>query len=226
MFRMSAKGVEQRPVRVLLVDDHEMFASSLALALSEEPDLMVVGTCGSRGAALDGVRTNLPDVVLLDRRLPDGDGVQVIRALLEARPGLQVVVVTASASDQALLEAVEAGAVGVVDKTASVEEVLAAVRAAAAGHALLSPKLTARLMSRLHRQQADPAEALTEREQEVLELLGRGLSNPDIARRLTLSVHTVRNHVASIAAKLGAHSKLEVLSIAISRGLLNSSTIS
>jgi DNA-binding NarL/FixJ family response regulator len=164
--------------------------------------------------------TACPDVVLLDHRLPDGDGVGAIRELLALCPGAAVVVLTASAGDAVLIEAIEAGAAGFLSKTRSLAEVTSTVRAAATGEAVISPELLARLLPRLHRGGRGGADELTEREREVLTLLAEGLSNAGIAERLTVSVHTVRNHVANLSAKLGAHSKLEALSIAIRQGLL------
>jgi DNA-binding NarL/FixJ family response regulator len=211
----------QVPVtRVLIVDDHEMFASSLAMVLDAEPDLRVVGTAATCKAALSLVQATAPDVILLDHRLPDGDGVDLIGPLLAALSTAQVVMVTGSTSDQVLLAAVEAGAAGFVDKSRSIEEVVSAVRSAAAGESLVSPKLLARLLPRLRRT-TETGPALTEREREVLGYLAQGLSNADIAQQMTVSVHTVRNHIVHLSGKLGAHSKLEVLAIAVRRGLVS-----
>jgi len=210
----------EQPIRVLIVDDHEMFASSLSVVLEAEQDIIVVGVATSARAGLEMALGTLPDVVLLDQRLPDADGVSVIRPLLDARAGLHVVMVTGSANDQVLVTAIEAGAAGFVDKTRSVGEVVAAVRSAAAGEALISPAMLARLLPRLRRDDRQGTPSLSQRERAVLELLAQGLTNPEIAERLTLSVHTVRNHVANISGKLGAHSKLEVLAIAMRSGLL------
>eukprot|EP01032_Pedospumella_encystans_P005171 gene5171-6141_t len=127
---------------------------------------------------------------------------------------------TASAADHVLVKALEAGASGFVSKTRSLAELTSAVRAAAAGEAVISPELLARLLPRLHRSGRPRANDLTEREREVLGLLSGGLSNAAIAAELTVSVHTVRNHIANLSAKLGAHSKLEALSIAVRDGLL------
>ncbi len=127
---------------------------------------------------------------------------------------------TASAADHVLVAAIEAGAAGFVSKTRSLQEVTSAVRAAAAGEAVISPEMLARLLPRLHRGGTAARSDLTEREREVLGLLADGLSNAAIASTLSVSVHTVRNHIANLSAKLGAHSKLEALSIAVRDGLL------
>jgi DNA-binding NarL/FixJ family response regulator len=208
------------PVRVLIIDDHEVLASSLAMVLDDEPDLKSVGVAGSLEKARTMIATTAPDVILLDHRLPDGDGVAAIGDLRSLRPSAQIVVLTASAADHVLVAAIEAGASGFVSKSRSLEELTAAVRAAATGEAVISPEMLARLLPRLQRHGRPRASDLTEREREVLDLLADGLSNAAIAEQLFVSVHTVRNHIANLSAKLGAHSKLEVLSIAVRDGLL------
>ncbi len=209
------------PIRVLLVDDHAMFASSLAYVLDSEPDLRVVGTAPTARAALDRAAALLPDVVLLDHRLPDGDGVDLVAPLLAVSPAPKVVMLTASTSDHILISAIEAGAAGFIDKSRDLGDVISAVRSAAAGESLVSPQLLARLLPRLRRQQVDPADTITDREREVLAALAHGLTNAQIAKQLSVSVHTVRNHIVNLSAKLGAHSKLEVLAIAVRKGLVS-----
>lgn len=209
-------------VRVLLVDDHHMFASSLAQALQAEDDLLVVGLATSIKDAQHQVAANAPDVVLLDHRLPDGEGVSAIAALHALRPSAQVIMLTATTSDRVLVAAMEAGAAGFIAKTQQIDDVIDGVRAAAQGESVVSSKLLARLLPRLHRQNPAPGTTLTDREREILDLLAQGLANADIARRLSLSIHTVRNHVANLSTKLGAHSKLEVLAIAVRDGLVDS----
>ena len=213
----SGRGV----VRVLVVDDHQMFAASLAQALQGEPDLLVVGQATSVAGARDLVAGVAPDVVLLDHRLPDGDGVSAIADLHRIRPSAKIVVLTASTSDRVLVAAMEAGAAGFIAKTQRLDDVLTGVRAAAQGESVVSAKLITRLLPRLRKGASPRGADLTERERAILDLLARGMSNADIARELTLSVHTVRNHVANLSAKLGAHSKLEVLAIAVREGLVD-----
>ena len=206
--------------RVLIVDDHEVLAASLAQVLDHEPDLTVVGSAGTLEKARALLATAAPDVVLLDHRMPDGDGVEAIPELLALRPEASIVVLTATTADHVLIAAIEGGASGFVSKTRGLDEVTSAVRAAAAGESVISPEMLARLLPRLHRREAEPRDTLSDREREVLQLLAEGLSNAAIAERLVVSVHTVRNHVANLSTKLGAHSKLEALSIAVREGLL------
>ncbi len=207
-------------VRVLIVEDHEVLSTSLAMVLDAQPDLLTVGKAGTLAEARRAVVETAPDVVLLDHQLPDGDGVASIEELRALRAGIAFVVLTASTSDSVLVAAVQAGASGFVSKTRGVVEVTTAVRAAAAGEAVISPEMLMRLLPRFRGAATEPSLKLTDREQEVLELLAEGLSNAAIGERLVVSVHTVRNHVANLANKLGAHSRLEVLSIAMRRGLL------
>jgi DNA-binding NarL/FixJ family response regulator len=219
---MGATGetVETRPIRVLIVDDHEILSSSLALVLDGQTGVTTVGVAGTVARAKAMMATTAPDVVLLDHRLPDGDGVAAIKDLRAIRPSAGIVILTASAADHVLVAAIEAGAAGFVSKTRGLSEVTAAVRAAASGESVISPEMLARLLPRLQRDGSANRNALTEREREVLSLLADGLSNAAIADKLTVSVHTVRNHISNLSAKLGAHSKLEALSIAVRDGLL------
>lgn len=210
----------RHPVRVLIVDDHEVLASSLAVVLDSEDDIVTAGVAHTLEQAHAMVGSAQPDVILLDHRMPDGDGVSAIPSLRALRPGVGVVVLTASAADHVLMAAIEAGASGFLSKTRSLDEVTAAVRAAAAGESFISPEMLARLLPRFQRAKVRGSADLTEREREVLALVAEGLSNAAIAERLVVSVHTVRNHIASLSAKLGAHSKLEALSIAVREGLL------
>ena len=217
------EGTRQAPtdrIRVLIVDDHEVLVSSLAMVLDAEEDISTAGVATTLEQAHALIGTLKPDVVLLDHRMPDGDGVAAIPSLRAQLPSIGVVVLTASSADHVLLAAIQAGASGFLSKTRSLDEVTAAVRAAAAGESVISPELLTRLLPRFGRGSPHSASDLTEREREVLALVAEGLSNAAIAERLVVSVHTVRNHIASLSAKLGAHSKLEALSIAVRRGLL------
>ena len=199
------------PVRVLVVDDHDVLASALAQALDAEPDILGIGVAGTLEQAFALIPTTTPDVLLLDHRLPDGDGVDAVGRLRALRPSMAIIVLTASAADHVMVAAIEAGVSGFLSKTRSLAEVTAAVRAAAAGEAVISPEMLARLLPRLNRNGRAGPTTLTEREREVLGLLAEGMTNAAIADRLVVSVHTVRNHVANLSAKLGARSKLEAL---------------
>lgn len=208
-------------VRLLIVDDHDMFADSLRLALSVEDDMTVVGTASTLAEARAMIVSDAPDVVLLDHRLPDGLGVDAIAELKALRPEARIVVLTAAAEDSVLVAATEAGCAGFILKTSPLDELVAAVRTAAAGEMMVSSDLLGRLLNRLHHRHELPPHDLTAREREILGLIAEGLTNGAIAKRLFISVNTVRNHVQNILAKLDAHSKLEALSIAIRDGLID-----
>jgi DNA-binding NarL/FixJ family response regulator len=212
---------DQPIVRLALVDDHQVFAASVGVALGAEPDIEVVGTAHDLAGADRMLRETDPQVVLLDHRLPDGDGVTALPQLLQAAPRASFVVLTASTAEQVLVSAIENGAAGFVSKTRSLSELTSAVRAAAAGEAVISPELLARLLPRMRGDAGGPGSTrLTQREIEVLELMAQGLSNAAIAERLVVSVHTVRNHVANLSSKLDAHSKLEAVSRAMREGII------
>jgi DNA-binding NarL/FixJ family response regulator len=217
--RSAGSGATARPIRVLVVDDHEVLSGSLALVVDAEKDMESVGIARNLEEARARVVNRAPDVILLDRRLPDGDGIEAIAELRALRPEAKVVVLTASDHDQVLVQAIESGASGFLSKSRGIGEVIGAVRSAAAGEAVISGEMLSRLLPKLTRN-GGPSVDLTPREQEVLELLAEGKSNAAIAEALFVSVHTVRNHVANLSSKLGAHSKLEALSIAVRRGLL------
>ena len=205
-------------ISVLLVDDHEMVAESLRRVLELEDDITVVAVATTVASATTAARTHQPDVVLMDYSLPDGDGVRATEAVRAEVPGAKVIMLTGGSTPGALVAAFEAGCVGYLEKTAGLSELPHAVRTAAAGGYVLSPEDAARL-ARERSPLAGPT-ALSPREHEVLELIADGLSNGAMAERLHLSVNTVRTHVQTLLAKLGAHSKLEAAAIARQRGLL------
>jgi len=212
---------ENSPISVLIVDDHEMFAQSLARMLEIEDDIVVAGTARGVADAREAVLRDPPNIVLMDYYLGDGDGAAATTAIKAESPTTKVVMLTGVSDDTVLLAAIEAGCSGFVSKTNAVEEVVAAVRAAHAGEALISPALLARLLPKLRRTTDTAGTELTSRELEVLVLLSQGLANQAIAEKLTVSVHTVRNHVQNILTKLKAHSKLEAVAIAVKKGLIN-----
>ncbi|HVA61669.1 MAG TPA: response regulator transcription factor [Mycobacteriales bacterium] len=208
-------------VRVLIVDDHELFASSLELAFERTADLEVVGRAMNLTQAQAQVAATRPDVVVLDYKLPDGDGVAGTTILKEIAPEVRIVMLTASESEQVLVAAIEAGCSGFVTKTANIDELVSTVRTAAAGEVNISPMLLARLLPKLHRRERSLGSDLSPRELDVLRLLAQGMANAAIADGLGISVFTVRNHVQSVLAKLGVHSKLEALATAVREGLLD-----
>ena len=198
-----------------------MVAQGIVELVSAEPDLDVVAVESTVAGATDAVVRLRPDVVLMDYRLPDGDGVEATRRIRDVAPSTAVVMVTSVASENVLLGAIDAGCAAFVLKDSPMQDVIDATRAAGRGEALIAPSLLARLLPRLRRTAAAPPTTLTDREQQVLELLVEGLSSQAIADRLFLSMNTVRNHVQNILVKLGAHSRLEAVATAVKTGLVH-----
>lgn len=207
-------------ITVLVVDDHALFAQSLTMALESYADVNIVGRADRVAGAVAMAARHRPEVVLMDYRLPDADGVTGARKVKEASPESKVVIVTGVEDESVLASAMESGCSGFLTKSASVDELVGAVRQAAQGEAVVSPALLARLLPRLHRREEISRFDLTAREVDVLRLLAGGLSNAAIGEELGLSVNTIRNHVANILLKLGVHSKLEALSVAVREGLV------
>ena len=208
-------------VRVMIVDDHQLLTESLLMVIKEEQDMTVVATAASVAEARLNARRHKPDVVLMDYRLPDGLGTDAARLIREENPEIKIVMLTGFPDDAILLAAIEAGCSGYITKDSAVSEAIQAVRAAHAGEALISPMMLARLLPKLRRDYRGVGSTLTEREREVLHLLAQGSPNQIVADKLFLSVNTVRKHVQSILSKLGAHSKLEAVAIAVREGILD-----
>lgn len=207
--------------RVVIVDDHLMFAESLARLLGDERDIAVAGIASNGAQARSLIAEEPPHVALVDYHLPDVDGVSLARDMLGARPDLGVIILTGSDDDLLMLAAIQAGCSGFLTKDKAATEVADAVRAVAAGEALISAPVLARLLARVDRGPRPPGSDLTARERDLLEEMARGLTNRAIAETLHLSVNTVRNYTQSILSKFGAHSKLEAVSLAVRYGLIN-----
>jgi DNA-binding NarL/FixJ family response regulator len=205
---------------VFVVDDHEMVADSLLLALDAAPDLHAVGRAVTVREARQVLPTVDADVVVVDYRLPDGTGVELVTDLRSTMPRVGFVMVTAFPDPGALSAALKAGCRGFVSKANGVNALLGAIRRVADGELAVSAQWLAELATYLSSREARSAELLSKREREVLAELGTGASTEQIADRLFLSVHTVRNHVHSVLHKLDAHSRLEAVSRAQKQGLL------
>ena len=199
--------------RVVVVDDHELFRHGITEML-EEHGVRVVASAATAEEALDLVARLEPDVVLMDLGLPGMPGIEAIRRLATTHPKIPVVVLSALAEEDDLMGAILAGASGYVLKSAAIEEVLASLHAASEGDAVVAPELAGKLLGRIRRARAgapDPAEALSERELQVLDLMSEGYNNADIAARLFISQNTVKNHVASILSKLHASNRVQAV---------------
>jgi DNA-binding NarL/FixJ family response regulator len=203
---------------VLLVDDHEVVRRGLRDLLGSERDIDVVAEAGTVAEALAQAEATHPDVALVDMRLPDGDGVTLCRRL-RAADGPRCLVLTAFDDEQALVAAIEAGASGYLLKQVRGQDLVTAVREVAAGRSLLDPVTTARVLARIRRgTEPDQLDALTERERRVLDLIGEGLSNREIAQRLFLAEKTVKNYVTSVLSKLGMQRRAQAIALIARRG--------
>jgi DNA-binding NarL/FixJ family response regulator len=201
---------------VFLVDDHEIVRRGLADLLDDEADLQVCGEAASAAEALARIPATKPDVAVLDVRLPDGNGVELCRELRARMPELHCLMLTSFSDDEALLDAIMAGAAGFVLKQVLGHDLLAAIRTVAGGQSLLDGRTTAALMNRLRRQRddADPLRELSDQERTVLELIGDGLTNRQIAERMFLAEKTVKNYVSHLLAKLGMQRRTQVAVLA------------
>ncbi|PIM67196.1 DNA-binding response regulator [Streptomyces sp. JV178] len=207
------------PIRVFLLDDHEVVRRGVHDLLNDEPDITVVGEAANVEQALVRVPALRPHVAVLDVRLPDGDGVTVCRELRSSMPELACLMLTSFDDEEALLDSIMAGASGYVLKQIQGSDLVSAVRTVAAGQSLLDPSATARLMARLRQGQEpepepDALPGLTEREREILALIGEGLTNRQIGQRLYLAEKTVKNHISRLLAKLGVERRVQAAVIA------------
>ncbi len=218
-------STDREPIRVLVVDDQQLFRRGLTMLLAVEPGLEVVGEAGDgvEGTAL--AETAAPDVVLLDVRMPKKSGIEACLAIKEAVPSAKIIMLTVSDEEADLYEAVKSGASGYLLKDSSIEEVAQAIRVVADGQSLISPSMAIKLidefkqMSRPERE-SGPALRLTERELDVLRLVAQGHSNKEIAARLFISENTVKNHVRNMLEKLQLHSRMEAVMYAVRENLL------
>jgi DNA-binding NarL/FixJ family response regulator len=211
--------------KVLIVDDHDLFRTGLR-ALVEEGGFAATDAA-SGAAALRRVAQFRPDVVVMDLNMPGMSGIEATRQLLQLRPEAAVLILTISNDDARVIEAVRAGARGYLLKDAPLEEILTGIRAAAAGHTMIAPRIAGALFAHVRAtEDASPsavpprAPDLSDREREVLELVGEGYDNAEIAQRLYLSQSTVKNHVSKLLEKLGAENRVQAAVYGIRRGLV------
>ncbi|MFI0372824.1 response regulator [Actinomadura sp. 1N219] len=217
-------------VRIVLADDQPLIRAGLRVLVADTPDLEIVGEAGTGAEAVRLVEEVRPDVVVMDIRMPGMDGIEAARRITAAR----VLMLTTFDDDEYVYGSLRAGASGFLVKDMALEEILAAIRVVAAGDALIAPSVTKRLIEefaagpgprpRAAPKSPRPADGVTEREREVLTLVGRGMSNQEIAKELFISVATAKAHVARLLAKLDARDRVQLVIIAYEMGLVTPST--
>ncbi|TPQ24172.1 response regulator [Streptomyces sporangiiformans] len=216
----SEQPTPETPIQVFLLDDHEVVRRGVRDLLNDEPDITVIGEAGTVEQALVRVPALRPQVAVLDVRLPDGDGVSVCRELRSRMPELACLMLTSFDDEEALLDSIMAGASGYVLKQIQGSDLVSAVRTVARGQSLLDPSATTKLMARLRGEQSKEPEPddglpnLTDREREILALIGEGLTNRQIGQRLYLAEKTVKNHISRLLAKLGVERRIQAAVIA------------
>jgi DNA-binding NarL/FixJ family response regulator len=221
----SIQGDEK--LKVLIVDDHALFRRGLHMVLRQEEDIEVVGEAGDGTEAVRRAQETMPDVILMDVRMPRRTGIEATRQIKELLPHVKILMLTISDEEADLYDAIKAGASGYLLKEISIEDVADAVRAVWAGQSRLSPSMAAKLLQefaavskRAEEQQAIPPPRLTDRELQVLRLVAKGKNNRDIAKDLFISENTVKNHIRNILEKLHLHSRMEAVIYAVREKLL------
>jgi two-component system NarL family response regulator len=213
-----ANPLAVEPIRVLVVDDHALFRRGLLMVLEEEPDIEVVGEASDGTEAVQKAADTLPDIVLMDVRMPRRGGIDACTSIHETVPSAKIIMLTISDEEADLYDAIKAGATGYLLKEISIEEVASAVRAVHGGQSLISPSMASKLLTEFasmakkadERQQV-PTPRLTDREMEVLKLVAKSLNNRDIGTQLFISENTVKNHIRNILEKLQLHSRMEAV---------------
>ncbi len=204
-------------IRVVIADDHPVVRDGLRGMLGSEPDFEIVGEAADGAAAIDAALRARPDVVLMDLRMPRVDGIMATARICAQDPGIRVLVLTTYDTDADIVRAIEAGATGYVLKDARREDLFRAVRSVAAGASVLAPAVASRVMGKMR---APGQDALSAREIEVLELVGKGRSNKEIASALTISEATVKTHLLHVFSKLGVEDRTQAVTVALARGIL------
>ena len=222
-------SLHAEPIRTMIVDDHALFRRGLQMVLDEEEDIELVGQASDGSEAVEKAGESLPDVVLMDIRMPRSSGIEACRAMKEVAPSAKIVMLTISDEEEDLFEAIRAGASGYLLKDLPLDEVAETVRAVYGGQSLINPSMARKLLTEFatlagrdaeERVQQVPAPRLTEREMQVLRLVARGMNNRDIAKELFISENTVKNHVRNILEKLQIHSRMEAVMVAVREKLI------
>ncbi len=212
-------------IRILIADDHKLFRQGLIGLMETREDMVeVVGEASTGREAVQLVERLNPDIVLMDIYMPEGDGLQSLRQIRARFPGVQVVMLTSSESDEHLYAAVQSGAAGYILKSLDAEELFNLIQGVAGGEAGMTKAMASRLMKNIARRSSQPEkgeEALTERELAVLRLVAGGLSNPQIAAELNISINTVKSHLKNILEKLQLENRTQAATFALERGIVS-----
>jgi DNA-binding NarL/FixJ family response regulator len=219
--------VSDEPIRVLIVDDHALFRRGLVMVLEQEKDIDLVGEAGDGAEAVNIAQDTMPDVVLMDVRMPRRGGIEATSQIKALAPHIKILMLTISDEEADLYDAIKAGASGYLLKEISIEEVANAIRQVYAGQSMISPSMASKLLTEfatmVKKTDEKPAAAqprLTEREMEVLRLVAKGRNNRDIAKELFISENTVKNHIRNILEKLHLHSRMQAVVYAVREKLL------
>lgn len=212
------------PIRILLVDDHDLFRRGVRSIITAEPDMEVVGEASNGEEAIRLAKEQMPDIILMDLNMPHRDGLQATRFITQQFPYVKIIMLTVSEGEENLFEAIKAGAQGYLIKNVEPQQLLDAVRRAYRGEATLPSDLAVKILAEFAHgqrtaQAGDPIEPLGERELDVLRELARGLANKEIAAVLCISEHTVRNHVKNILSKLHLNNRVQAAIYAIREGI-------
>ncbi|MGH3440972.1 MAG: response regulator [Nitriliruptorales bacterium] len=215
------------PIRIVIADDHELFRRGLRMVLEDEEDIDVVGEAGDGEEAVTLVVDEVPDVVVMDVRMPTVSGIEAARRIKDDLPATKILMLTISDEEDDLYEAIKAGANGYLLKEISIDEIGNAVRSVQAGQSLISPSMASKLLNEFaamvkkeEEKEEVPQPRLTPREMEVLEHVAQGMNNREIAKALFISENTVKNHVRNILEKLHLHSRMEAVVYAVREKLL------
>jgi DNA-binding NarL/FixJ family response regulator len=225
--RGTGQAEKSEGLRVLICDDHALFRRGLEMVLENEPDIEVVGEATDGIQAVEKAQELMPDVVLMDVRMPKRSGIEATQQIKELLPHVKILVLTISDEEGDLYDSIKAGAAGYLLKEISTDEVADAIRSVWAGHSRISPAMASKLLTEFQamtkraddRQQIAPPR-LTDRELEVLRLVAKGLNNRDIAKNLYISENTVKNHIRNILEKLQLHSRMEAVIYAVREKIL------